>query len=325
MSSASASASAEECVLVTGGTGLVGYALQQVTKDRAERWVFVGSSDANLLSLESTEALFAKHKPTKVVHLAARVGGLFANMNDNVGFLQDNVSMNTNILRCCHKFGVRKLVSCLSTCVFPDKVTYPITEDQLHNGPPHFSNEGYSYAKRVLEIESRYAPHHTTHSSSSLLVCCSSRVAQLTCVCVFRLYRKQHGCNFVNVIPVNVYGPNDNYHLVNAHVIPALIHKCHIAKEKGEDLVVLGTGKPLRQFVYSLDLARLFLRVLDEYDEATPIILTVPESMEISIAQAAQLVADAMEFKGKLIFDTGTAQAHRRARGTPHRHRHRHR
>lgn len=156
-----------------------------------------------------------------------------------------------------------------------------------------------------------------------------------------RLYRKQYGSKFVCVIPVNVYGPHDNYHLVNAHVIPALIHKCHKAMQSGthglavggstwrqrvasdalacacvcarafvpagEDLVVFGSGKPLRQFVYSKDLARLFLRVLDSYEEDDPIILTVPESMEISIAKAAELVANAMNFQGKIVYDTGAS------------------
>jgi GDP-L-fucose synthase len=100
--------------------------------------------------------LFEKYKPTHVIHLAARVGGLFTNMAHNVEFFRENMAINDNVLRCCHEFEVEKLVSCLSTCIFPDKVTYPIDETMLHLGPPHFSNAGYSYAKRMLDVLTRF-------------------------------------------------------------------------------------------------------------------------------------------------------------------------
>lgn len=111
--------------------------------------------DANLLSEEETEALFEKHKPTHVIHLAALVGGLFANMSANCDFFRKNMKMNDNILEMCHKFGVKKLVSCLSTCIFPDKTSYPIDETMVHNGPPHPSNFGYSYAKRMIDVQNK--------------------------------------------------------------------------------------------------------------------------------------------------------------------------
>ena len=113
------------------------------------------SQDANLLSETETEALFEKHKPTHVIHLAALVGGLFANMSANCDFFRKNMKMNDNILEMCHKFGVKKLVSCLSTCIFPDKTTYPIDETMVHNGPPHPSNFGYSYAKRMIDVQNK--------------------------------------------------------------------------------------------------------------------------------------------------------------------------
>ena len=111
--------------------------------------------DANLLNEKETEALFEKHKPTHVIHLAALVGGLFANMSANCDFFRKNMKMNDNILEMCHKFGVKKLVSCLSTCIFPDKTTYPIDETMVHNGPPHPSNFGYSYAKRMIDVQNK--------------------------------------------------------------------------------------------------------------------------------------------------------------------------
>eukprot|EP00878_Enallax_costatus_P008572 GHUV01008961.1.p1 GENE.GHUV01008961.1~~GHUV01008961.1.p1 ORF type:complete len:192 (+),score=34.97 GHUV01008961.1:194-769(+) len=175
----------EKVVLVTGGTGLVGKAVEYITQHEGapdERWVFVGSKDADLLNMESTKALFDRVKPTHVLHLAAQVGGLFANMRDKVGFWRNNVIMQDNIFQACNDAKVQKLVSCLSTCVFPDKTTYPIDETMVHNGPPHFSNEGYAYAKRMVDMQNR-------------------------------LYNEQYGCNFTSVIPTNIFGPHDNYDL----------------------------------------------------------------------------------------------------------------
>lgn len=107
------------------------------------------------MSEEETKAIFEKHRPTHVIHLAAMVGGLFANMSANSDFFRNNMKMNDNILELSHKFNVKKLVSCLSTCIFPDKTTYPIDETMVHNGPPHASNFGYSYAKRMIDVQNK--------------------------------------------------------------------------------------------------------------------------------------------------------------------------
>jgi GDP-L-fucose synthase len=234
-------------ILVTGGSGLVGKALQIVVQDEKrqdEDWIFVGSKDANLCDLDATTQLFDKHKPTHVIHLAAMVGGLFHNMSHNLDFLRSNLAMNSNVLQVSHEKGVKKVVSCLSTCIFPDKTTYPIDETMIHNGPPHPSNFGYSYAKRMIDVMNQ-------------------------------AYHEQHGCLFTSVVPCNVFGPHDNYNLESSHVIPGLIRRLHDVMEAGgSTFTVLGTGKPLRQFIYSLDLARLFLWVLREYDEVAPIILS---------------------------------------------------
>eukprot|EP00659_Diplonema_papillatum_P010761 gene10761-16573_t len=267
-------------VMVTGGSGLVGKAIEWAVngpcKKENERWVFISSKDADLRSRESTEALFTKVKPTHVIHLAARVGGLFMNLKHKVEMWRDNVNMNDNVMECCRIFKVKKLVSCLSTCIFPDKTTYPIDETMLHNGPPHSSNVGYAMAKRMIDV-------------------------------LNKCYNEQHGCNFTSVIPTNIYGPYDNYHLDDSHVLPGLTHKCYLAKKNGTALTVMGSGKPLRQFMYSHDLGRLMVWVLREYDSPEPIILSVGEQDEISIKEAVDGVVKAMDFKGEVIFDTNKA------------------
>ncbi|XP_045417269.1 GDP-L-fucose synthase isoform X2 [Lemur catta] len=184
-----------------------------------------------------------------------------------------NVHINDNVLHSAFEVGARKVVSCLSTCIFPDKTTYPIDETMIHNGPPHNSNFGYSYAKRMIDVQNR-------------------------------AYFQQHGCTFTAVIPTNVFGPHDNFNIEDGHVLPGLIHKVHLAKSSGSALTVWGTGKPRRQFIYSLDLAQLFIWVLREYSEVDPIILSVGEEDEVSIQEAAEAVVEAMDFHGEVTFDT---------------------
>jgi GDP-L-fucose synthase len=133
-----------------------------------------------------------------------------------------------------------------------------------------------------IAFPSPFSPHHTTTT---------------------RAYNEQYGCHFTSVVPTNVYGPHDNYDLHDSHVIPGLIHKLYLAKQKGEDFVISGTGKPLRQFIFSHDLAKLFIWTLREYKEISPVILSVGEEDEVSIADVAHAIAKAMDFQGKLVFD----------------------
>eukprot|EP00438_Fugacium_kawagutii_P033022 Skav234005 [mRNA] locus=scaffold2637:140009:147191:- [translate_table: standard] len=189
-------------------------------------------------------------------------------MAKKVEFFRENMLINDNIMECCRIYGVKKLVSCLSTCIFPDKTTYPIDETMLHSGPPHNSNLGYSIAKRPLPARS-FAP--------------------------------RYGCQFTSLIPTNVYGPHDNFNVEDGHVIPGLIHKCYLAKQKGEDMVLWGSGTPMRQFIFSEDLARLIVWVLRDYKEIEPIILSVGEEDEVSISDVANMICEAMGFKGKLV------------------------
>ncbi|XP_028660091.1 GDP-L-fucose synthase isoform X1 [Erpetoichthys calabaricus] len=263
-------------ILVTGGSGLVGRAIDKVVQDgegrEDEEWIFLSSKDADLTKAEATRAVFEKYQPTHVIHLAAMVGGLFRNMKYNLDFWRKNMLINDNVLQCSYKLGVQKVVSCLSTCIFPDKTEYPIDESMIHNGPPHSSNFGYSHAKRMIDVQNR-------------------------------AYFQQHGCKFTSVIPTNVFGPHDNFNIDDGHVLPGLIHKTYLAKKQGTPLIVWGSGKPLRQFIYSLDLARLFIWVLREYPEIDPIILSVGEEDEVSIREAAESIVEAMGFEGQVIFD----------------------
>ena len=249
--------------LVTGGTGLVGSAVDADIK--------LSSKDGNLISLEDTLNIFSTWFPERVVHTAARVGGVGGNMSAKGAYYYDNIMINTNVLEACRRYEVKKLVSILSTCVFPDKIDYPLTESKFHLGEPHQSNYGYSYSKRMIDVQSK-------------------------------VYREQYGSNFVSVIPTNIYGPNDNFDIVNGHVLPTLIHKCYLAKKNNTDLSIWGSGKPLREFIYSKDVGKLINWALDNYDEEEPIIFS--PSQEISIKDLVGLIVDATGFPGKVVFDT---------------------
>lgn len=261
-----------EKILVTGGTGLVGSAIRSISLSYPTyEFIFLSSKNCDLTNWEQTYNFFNEFKPDYVIHLAANVGGLFKNMKYKVDMLESNFLINSNVLKASHLIKVKKLVACLSTCIFPDKTTYPINESMLHLGPPHHSNDAYAYAKRILEIQCK-------------------------------AYREQYGDNFVCVIPTNIYGPNDNFNLEDAHVIPALIHKCYLAKQSNSPFEIAGTGSPLRQFIYSEDLAKLIMCVLECYADTEPIILSVNEDEEISIRNLAIIIADEFEYKN-IIWD----------------------
>jgi len=275
-------------VLVTGGSGLVGSALRSVSGPELKyKFIFMSSSDCDLTNYDTTLRYFRRIAPHAVIHLAAAVGGLFKNMRCKVDMFETNMRINLNVLRACHESGVTKVVSCLSTCIFPDEKTKSgaINESMLHAGPPHASNDAYAHAKRMLEVQSR-------------------------------CYREQHGRNYVCVIPTNIYGPHDNFNLDDAHVIPALIHKCYLAKRDGLPLVVAGSGAPLRQFIYSRDLALLLIWTLEHYDSnvdkedvgteagAGTLILSVDPADEISIADVVRHIADAIGLDNDIVYDT---------------------
>jgi GDP-L-fucose synthase len=259
-------------ILVTGGSGLVGNAIKTIANNYDYEFIYLSSKDCDLTNYSNTFDYFSRYNPDCVIHLAACVGGLFKNMKYKVDMFEKNILINTNVLKVCHEIGVKKVVSCLSTCIFPDKTTYPIDETMLHNGVPHFSNDAYAYAKRMLDVQSR-------------------------------AYQEQYNDNFICVIPTNIYGPYDNFNLHDSHVIPGLIHKCYLAKQKEEPFIIAGTGTPLRQFIYSEDLAILILWSVENYNDIEPIILSVPESEEKSINFVATYIAKKFNYEHNIVFD----------------------
>ena len=254
-------------ILVTGGDGLVGNAIKLI---HPKNTFYATREDADLTDFSEAKSLFKWVKPTEVIHLAAEVGGLGGNIMHSGEYFRNNVLINVNVLECARLAGVEKMISFMSTCVFPDKTDYPLNVKNIHNGPPHPSNFGYAYAKRMLDIQSS-------------------------------AYRKEWGCNYIVAIPTNIYGPYDNWSIKDGHVIPSLIHKIHIAKKENVPLVVWGTGKPLREFIFSKDIARLSLWALRKYNEETPIIFSTGD--EISIKNLVLIIAKQMNFTGKISFD----------------------
>jgi GDP-L-fucose synthase len=262
----------KDIILVTGGSGLVGSAIREISKDYSNyEFIFLHSKFLNLNNEQETIDYFSKVNPTYVIHLAANVGGMFKNMKYKVEMFEDNMRINMNVLKACHLAKVKKVVSCLSTCIFPDKTSYPIDETMLHNGPPHWSNDAYAYSKRMLEV-------------------------------VSKAYREEYGDNFICVIPCNIYGKHDNFSLEDGHVIPGLIHRCYLAKRDGLDFVVKGSGTPLRQFIYSEDLGRLIIWTLFEYSEKDSLILA--DEKEWSIGEVAGIIAREFGIEDKMVFDT---------------------
>ena len=221
-------------VLVTGGSGLCGKALQRIRPD----WIYIDSKTyGSLTKLENVQKMFSDTEPDIVVHLAANVGGILKNMNNKVSMYEDNILMNTFVLGEAARSGVSKIVNILSTCIFPDDPTLELTPDVIHSGPPHPSNAGYAYAKRMSYFHSQILP-----------------------------------TKVVNLIPTNLYGPHDNFSLDSSHVIPALIRKASEGR-----LEVMGTGKALRQFLHVDDFARVIVWAVEECTESPTGLMCAPK------------------------------------------------
>lgn len=248
-------------ILVTGGNGLVGseFIGSIYTKPTSKEVDFRNTTDVN--------NFVGQGNFNSIIHCAAKVGGVGGNINFKGEFFYDNIMINTNIIESARVHGIKNLVTFLSTCIFPNNVEYPLTESKIHLGPPHPSNDAYAYAKRMADVQ-------------------------------IRSYKEQYGLNYKSVIPTNIYGPNDNYDTVNGHVIPSLIHKCYLARENKTDFEIWGTGNPLREFIFSKDVAKLTEWVLNNYEENEPIILSTSE--EISIKDVTDIIVELMNFKGNL-------------------------
>jgi GDP-L-fucose synthase len=249
--------------LITGGNGLIGSEFNDGIK--------ISRNQFNLIDPQQVDNMYEIHKPDYVVHTAAKVGGVGANMNYKADFYYENIMINTNIIHYAKKHNVKKMITFLSTCIFPDKIDYPLTEKKIHLGPPHISNDAYAYSKRMIDIQ-------------------------------VNAYNQQYNTNYFSVIPTNVYGPNDNYNLENGHFVPSIIHKCYNAIINDTELKLWGDGTPLREFIYSKDIIKICDILLDSYDDKESIILST--STEYSIKDIANIVAKIMGYKKNIVWDT---------------------
>lgn len=255
-------------ILVTGGKGMVGKAVESFIPNA----MFVGSRDYDLRSPSATEKMFTDLKPKYIIHLAAKVGGVKGNKTYVADFFTDNILINTNLLKFAHKYHVQRVVSMLSTCVYPDDIPYPLKETNLHVGEPHPSNYGYAYAKRMLEVQSR-------------------------------VYNEQYGTDFLCAIPNNIYGAHDNFDLENGHVIPAIIRKVWEAKNNRTNVHLWGDGSPLREFTHSSDIARALLYLLWNAPKQHPAV-NIGLTKEYPVKYAAETIAAILDFRGEIIWDT---------------------
>lgn len=242
---------------------MVGSSLKEI--DTNLNLIFLSSKDADLTSEKETNKIFNDFKPKGVINLAANCGGLYKNLNNGIELFKDNISINSNILKYSHIYEVQKVISCLSVCIFPELtecpwLKLPMTEDDIHSGPPHDSNNCYAYAKRMVDVLSKK-------------------------------YRDMYGRNYITITPTNIFGPFDNFSEDTGHVIPGLIRKAVLAKKENKPLVVRGTGSSLRQFIYSKDLAKLIIWAYQNYNEKNTIIFSPSEEDEISIKNISEIIA----------------------------------
>lgn len=257
-------------ILITGGSGMVGTTFTK--KNDQNDYILINSKQYDLTSYADADKLIKNVKPDAVIHLAAKVGGVKGNSQFIADFFQENVLINTNILTACVKNKVENVVSMLSTCIYPDKASYPLTPNQIHLGEPHESNFGYAYAKRMLEVHSR------------------------------AIY-KQYGLLYKTAVPNNIYGPNDNFHYEYSHVIPAMIRKIYEGEKEGKKVLLWGDGSPLREFTYSENISDILIWMLNNYSGISP--LNIGNTSEYSISDVAKLICKHLNFDyNNIIWDT---------------------
>ncbi|WP_317196769.1 GDP-L-fucose synthase family protein [Hymenobacter piscis] len=259
-------------IYVAGHRGMVGAALvRRLHEAGYHNLILRTSRELDLRDCAAVEDFFALENPEYVLLAAAKVGGIVANNTYRADFLHDNLMIQSNVLRESQRRGVRKLLFLGSSCIYPKLAAQPIREEYLLTGPLEPTNEPYAIAK-----------------IAGLKLC--------------EAYRAQYGCNFISVMPTNLYGPGDNYDLQNSHVLPALLRKFSEAVARGLPRVaVWGTGTPRREFLHVDDLADACLHLLQTYNEATPI--NIGTGRDISIQELADLVAELTGYAGEILFD----------------------
>jgi len=260
-------------IMVTGGTGFLGLFVVKRLKARGCRHVFVPRhADYDLVRFEDVERAFDDAHPEVVLHLAAEVGGIGANRANPGRFFYNNLMMGTQLMEMARLRGVEKFVAMGTICCYPKFTPVPFKEDDVWNGYPEETNAPYGLAKKMQLVQGR-------------------------------AYREQYGFNSIFLMPVNLYGPGDDFDPHSSHVIPALIKKCCDALDEGRDeLVVWGTGRPTREFLYVEDCAEGIVLATERYDEPGPVNLGA--GFEISIKELAELIARLTGFEGKLTWDT---------------------
>lgn len=260
-------------VTVTGGAGFLGTYVTGKLRELGCRGIFVpGSKEYNLVDNEAVKRLYRDSQPDVVIHLAARVGGIGANRENPGKFFYDNLMMGVQMMEQGRVFGLEKFVAVGTTCAYPKFTPVPFKEDDLWNGYPEETNAPYGLAKKMLLVQAQ-------------------------------AYRQQYGFNAIYLLPVNFYGPGDNFNPESSHVIPALIKKCVDAIEEARDeIVVWGTGKPTREFLYVEDAAEGIVTATEKYDKSEPVNLGA--NFEISIKDLVKLIVKLTGFKGRIVWDT---------------------
>ncbi len=259
-------------IYVAGHRGMVGSAIYR--KLTEEGYVNICVATYEQLDLKNTAAVdvfFKEQQPEYVFLAAAKVGGILANDTYPADFLYDNLMIQNNVIEASYRYNVKKLLFLGSSCIYPKFAAQPIREDSLLSGYLESSNEAYAIAK-----------------IAGIKLC--------------QAYFKQHGRKFISAMPTNLYGFGDNYHPTNSHVLPALIRRFHEAKESNSDEVIIwGTGTPLREFMFADDVGAACLFLMKEYDK--PDIINVGTGEEVTILELAHIIAEVVGFKGKIGFD----------------------
>jgi len=260
-------------IFVAGYRGMVGSAVyRKLQKEGFTNLITRSSSELDLRNQEAVAGFFAAEKPEYVFLAAAKVGGIVANNTYRADFIYENLMIQNNVIHQSYVHGVKKMMFFGSSCIYPKMAPQPLKEDSLLTGSLEPTNEPYAIAK-IAGIKM-----------------CES-------------YRDQYGCNFISVMPTNLYGINDNYHPENSHVLPALIRKFHEAKRDGKNEVIIwGTGTPLREFLFADDLADAAYLLMEQYNEKQ--FVNIGSGEDISIKELAELIKHIIGFKGNLVFDS---------------------
>jgi GDP-L-fucose synthase len=260
-------------VCVTGGAGFLGSYVLEKLAARGAREVFVPKiEEYDLVQPEVVRHVLRESHPDIILHLAAHVGGIGANRAHPAEFFYDNLMMGVQLLHQAWELGVEKFVALGTVCAYPKFTPVPFREDSLWDGYPEETNAPYGLAKKMLLVQSQ-------------------------------AYRQQYGYNSIFLIPVNLYGPRDNFNLETSHVIPALIRKCFEAQERGDpEVVVWGDGTPTREFLYADDAAEGILLAAERYDDSQPV--NLGSGREIRIKDLAEMIVRLTGFQGRLVWDT---------------------